>query len=284
LGVVLPSRTKIEILCCWVVGLSLSGSRLTSAGLDAASAAPHTQHSIASLGKTRAPRTKHAELCAALVTAFSPKQETSFRAPLMGFFQITPLRRHHPENPATHRSGARGANLERGPSMLFLTAPTVCSSQSFAGLLRPAADHGVRLVLSLLPTVETAVRQTLLRGADPSELFPPLRQSVVTPTLLPGSPKPLPLSSFPTTGVSEKTQPPARPQGFDPHRVRCLLVVLPQPLGPMLSWASSTRGSHPRSRGCPLCAARHRNDELPAVQAPLLTPQPSRHAACATQP
>jgi hypothetical protein len=73
-----------------------------------------------------------------------------------------------------HRSGVRGANLERRPSVPFFPASTVCSPLSFAGLLHPAADHGVRSVSSLSPTAETAVsRQTLLSNAYPSELFPP---------------------------------------------------------------------------------------------------------------
>ena len=62
---------------------------------------------------------------------------------------------------------------------------------------------------------------------DPSELFPPLRPSSITPTLLPGLPKPEPLSSLPNTHrskrqASQNSWRQARPQGFDPHRVRCL--------------------------------------------------------------
>jgi hypothetical protein len=44
------------------------------------------------------------------------------------------------------------------PSLSFLTTSTVCSTLSFAGLLHPATDHEVHLVLSRAPTLPPIVR------------------------------------------------------------------------------------------------------------------------------
>jgi hypothetical protein len=54
-------------------------------------------------------------------------------------------------------------------------------------------------------------RQTFLTSAHPSELFPPLRPNPVTPTLLPGSPKPVPLSSLLPLQARKPAAPSATP-------------------------------------------------------------------------
>jgi len=75
-----------------------------------------------------------------------------FRAPLMGFSQRSPLRRSHPVRPLPANRGSRMPPLEHVPSLSFLPTSTVYSAQGLAGLLHPAADHGVRLVSSRPPT------------------------------------------------------------------------------------------------------------------------------------
>jgi len=58
----------------------------------------------------------------------------------------------------------------------FFPTPTVCSTHCFAGLLHPAADHGVRTVLSLSATSIARCRacQTLFRTYTLRSIFPPL--------------------------------------------------------------------------------------------------------------
>jgi len=118
------------------------------------------------------PLRRHTGLHAALTTAL-PKRN-SFRAPLMRFFQRSPLHRHHAACPLPVSRGPKLPHLERGPSLPFFTTTTVYSKRRFAGLLRPATDHGVHPVLSLLTTAEAAAHQTLHTSAymHPSELFP----------------------------------------------------------------------------------------------------------------
>jgi hypothetical protein len=179
----------------WVVGLSLPDSRPTSSELGVASATPHTRQSFASLRKTRASQARHAEHCAARLTAFSPKQENRIRAPLMGLFKDPPSVDIPLCIPSTHRSGARGANLERGSVLVVLPDFNGLLHTELCGLVasrcRPWGSLGFEPVVDHR---SSQYRQTFLTNAYPSELFPPLRPNPVTPTLLPGSPKPVPLS------------------------------------------------------------------------------------------
>lgn len=58
------------------------------------------------------------------------------------------------------------------PFLSFFPTSTVCSTQSFAGLLHPAADHGVRLVSSLSSTTEVAKSPDLPHKRLPFRAFP----------------------------------------------------------------------------------------------------------------
>jgi hypothetical protein len=118
------------------------------------------------------PLRRHTGLHAALTT--TPPKWISFQAPLLRFFQRSPLHRHHAACPLPVARGPRLPHLERGPPLPFFTTTTVYSKRRFAGLLRPATDHGVHPVLSLLTTAEAAAHQTLHTSAymHPSELFP----------------------------------------------------------------------------------------------------------------
>jgi hypothetical protein len=281
-GVCAASRTRTGTLRLLGDWLSLSEFHRPASELGAASAS--TTHTFVHrfLWKTRALQAEHAEHCAALLTTFSPKQETGFWAPLMGFFKDRPsvditLRLPHPPKWCTKCQPRTRTVRAVLPGFDGLLSSELCGL--VASRCRPWGSLGF----------EPVVDRRSGRFAKLSSRTPTLQSfslhfepNPVTPTLLPGSPRPVPLSPlFSNTpeGMS-KTQ----SQGLDPCGVRCCPAVLPRPAGPMLSWASSTLGSRPRSRDCSLCVLRHRNDEAPAMQAPLLTLQPSETSACANIP
>jgi hypothetical protein len=115
--------------------------------------------------------------------------------------------------------GPRLPSLERGPSLSFFPTSTVYSTQRFAGLLHPAADHGVRTVLSLSPTTiaRCPTRQTLSRTPSLRSFSLGFWPCTVTQAFLPSSPEHVPLSSFPPR-PDESENPPhplLRPQGVD---------------------------------------------------------------------
>lgn len=249
---------------------------------------PHHTHAVPSLPLGRpVPCCQDTPNVARPLSPLLAETRTGFQAPLMGLIQRTPLRRHHPECPAP---------AETGPEVPPSNADRPCR---FSRLRRVAPLRASRACCIPLPTMGFA-RFCACRprpkphtpdtppSVDPSELFPPLRPSPVTPTSLPGLPKPEPLSPLPNASRScrqacKNTRRPTRPQGFDPHRVRCLPQCChharPDALMGFLDF-----GLSPTLRSRPLYAARHRSDEPPAMQAPLLTRQPSRTTACATAP
>lgn len=129
----------------WVVGLPLSGiSARPALRMQAAPATRLVPRSFASLSVTRwtsrCPSTSSASR-----SGFGLLSWSSFKdRPSVDVNRLRPL----PAN--------RGKGLPRPvhvPSLPFLTTPTVYSASDLAGLLHPATDHGVHLVLSRPLTV-----------------------------------------------------------------------------------------------------------------------------------
>jgi len=113
---------------------------------------------------------RHAGLHAALV----PTRRTAKASRLLSWdSQRPPLRRPHRVRPLPANRGSRLPPLERIPSLSFLPTSTVSSAHGIAGLLHPAADHGVRLVSSRPPT--DADDRPSTQAFHPSERSP-LRQ------------------------------------------------------------------------------------------------------------
>jgi hypothetical protein len=137
----IANETKGSLL--WVVGLSLSDSRPTSAEPDAAPAAPLSRHSIASLAETRALLPSHAEHCAALVTT-SRRGKKQFPGSSHGVVSKMPLRRHHPVCPAP---------TEVGPEVPTSNAVRPCRSSR---LRRFAPHRALRACCIPLPTMGSA--------------------------------------------------------------------------------------------------------------------------------
>jgi hypothetical protein len=72
------------------------------------------------------------------------------------------------------------------PSSWFFTTWTVCSIADPAGLLHPAADHGVHRVLALASSTLQSEKQLSFHDASPFEAFPsPAAIPLRIPTLLP---------------------------------------------------------------------------------------------------
>jgi hypothetical protein len=80
-----------------------------------------------------------------------PKQVPS-PAPLMGFFKDRPSVDIGPVSPLPVARSSRLPHLSHVPLLPFLPASAVSSSRVCAGLLHPAADHGVRPVSGREPT------------------------------------------------------------------------------------------------------------------------------------
>ena len=165
------SRTNSGMIWLWVVGLSLPGvSAWPASSLGAAPASPLTPWRLCLHFEDSTVR------CAALVP---PRRNgVGFWAPLMGFLQRTPLRRHELR---VSSPGCPGLGIchfpERVPSLSFLPTSTVYSTRCLAGLLHPAADPGVRLVSSRRRREPT---HDLSPGAGPSEAFPSAAAGAVT--------------------------------------------------------------------------------------------------------
>jgi len=98
-----------------------------------------------------------------------PKQKTVSGSSL-GFPQRPPLHRHHRVRPLSVARGPGLPHPELVPSSSFFPTSTAYSAHGFAGLLHPAASHGVRPVSSRWPTLKPTT------DPPPRRLFP-LRSS-----------------------------------------------------------------------------------------------------------
>lgn len=103
-----------------------------------------------------------------------------------------PLHRHHSRSPLPGRAVARPSahrmpSDPHVPSLSFHPTPTVFSSRCSAGLLHPAADHGVRRVLVARAQHECCARRSrdLPYGASPSKPCPSQHSSGASPRSLP---------------------------------------------------------------------------------------------------
>lgn len=146
--------------------LSLSTSPPTSFVTRAAPATRHSPHPVASSSKThwdsRGPSSLHPPKCLQLPGFLS------------WFPQRSPLHRHPPGASTLGYPRLKSCHtLKHVPSLSFLTTSTVCSALSFAGLLHPATDHEVRLVLSRLLTSPPIIRPSP-QALVPFEAFPSL--------------------------------------------------------------------------------------------------------------
>jgi hypothetical protein len=124
---------------------------------------------------------------------------------------------------------------KRVPSLSFLPTSTVFSTQSLAGLLHPAASHGVRLVSSRSPTF--ADIRPSSKAHHPPELFPLVQRVSLSPGPLPSRR----WSSLTEVGVFLDLR------ALLYSRIRCRRTVLPQSFDPMLPWAFLDSRPSPRS-------------------------------------
>jgi len=114
------------------------------------------------------------------------------QAPSLGFSQRPPLHRRrcwHPLPRAEARIGLTPPGAMLVPPSPFLTASTVSSTSSFAGLLHPASDREVHRVSTPWRRMP-AIASALSRRCQPSRAFP-FREAV------PASPRGLAPLSFP---------------------------------------------------------------------------------------
>jgi hypothetical protein len=164
----------------------------------------------------------------------------------------------------SRRTGARGYHLSSAfrpcrSSRLRRFAP----HNGIAGLLHPAADHGVRLVSSRPPTVADARPSS--QALHPSERFPLQQRLSPSPKIAPRHWGPYPLvvrGCFPKNAIAR------RPQGFLHWRVRCVCLVLPPRSHPLLPWAFPSRTpafAEPPDCSCDL---RRRSDAAPDTEVP----------------
>lgn len=111
----------------------------------------------------------------------SPRKVPYTKNSSLGVHQRTPLRRHRhaASTPGWPKPafGERSPNLSHVPPLPFLPAPTVFSAAHPAGLLRPAADHGVRSVAGRsMPKHKSPFPE----AHYPTERFPPWQPCRVT--------------------------------------------------------------------------------------------------------
>lgn len=184
LGTVPVSLRIPGCFCCWVVWPSpVQRLRCTSFHSRTAAAVRLTPTSRASSSVThwvsRGPYHQLSELC-------------WFPGSSHGVFSKTSLRRLHAKQSASTEvvsevptsNAARPCRFSRLRRLALL-----CACRLIASCCQPWDLPGFEPVVDI-----AASRQTRLAGTDPSELFPSLWPNHVTPTLLPGSPKPVPLS------------------------------------------------------------------------------------------
>jgi hypothetical protein len=131
----------------WVVGLSLR---------PVSRAPPHLATRASALARNVALCFTQASTSVALwsvrgLQVLLPKQ-VSPPAPLLGFFKDRPSVDKGPVSPLPVARSPRLPHLAHVPLLPFLPASAVYSSRVFAGLLHPAADHGVRPVSGREPT------------------------------------------------------------------------------------------------------------------------------------
>jgi hypothetical protein len=166
------------------------------------------------------------------------------QAPLMEFSQRPSLRRSHCVRPLPANRGSRLPPLEHVPSLPFLPASTVFSVHSIAGLLHPAADHGIRLVSRRPPTVADARPSS--QALHPSELSPLQQRLSLSPRNTPRHQGPYPLV---VRGFIPGNAFARRPQGFLHRRVRCSHSVLPPRSCSLLPWAFPLNSGFRRATG-----------------------------------
>jgi hypothetical protein len=182
-------------------------------------------------------------------TPSDPKVGRRVWTPLVGFIKDRPSTDMSIECPlpAGSEEPAFGPELphsERVPSLPFLTTTTAYSTRHRAGLLHPAAGHGVRHVSVGTDIDPKALEGTAIpNGAHPSKLFPP-QQPLLRHTAEADSPKVYALSPLPALrSVRSRCRGHAgtrRRLGLRAllHcRVRCVLLALPPTVRPMLPWA-----------------------------------------------
>jgi hypothetical protein len=180
-----------------------------------------------------------------------PKQVPS-PAPLMGFFKDRPSIDKRPVSPLPVARSPRLPHLAHVPLLPFLPASAVYSSRVCAGLLHPAADHGVRPVSGREPTsIAEAMgcrSPTVLTDVTPFEAFPSAQSGTVSLRHdWHDHHRPSPLAVSPVGRQSGPTG--LNLRGLTRCRVRCSTPAVADEASPMLPWDSSTRSL--RCRGEP---------------------------------
>jgi hypothetical protein len=188
-----------------------------------------------------------------------PREPAFHRTPLMGFVKDAPPPTS-PGESTPERTVARSSvrcvpSRALVPPLPFHPTPTVSSSPCSAGLLHPAAGHGVRRVSMLAGGTEIPRDGTehLLYGACPSKLFPrqqPYRVTAAVPfPLLDGARR----SSRPKSRAHRF---PPQPQGLAPLAKplrtlrRCQQSVARCFHGLLVLGRALARPAAPKSHGC----------------------------------
>jgi hypothetical protein len=166
---------------------------------------------------------RHADYDAAFTTSV-PKY-LGFQAPLMGFLQRSPLRRHQSKWMRLASQGLRLPHLKHAPSMLFLAASTSHSTQILRAYCISLPTRGLPDFMPNVKPRKALNRQSHKHIARPSKLFPRHWTAVhhcKTPkhSTLTAHRFPLVLSP-PCCHVLPE------PQGFDPKPSPLPITVLP---------------------------------------------------------
>jgi len=162
---VLLSRTKTGVSYCG--SLAFACRTLIRPVSDQARLPPNHTHAVPSPSLGRPASLSRCALRYAALVTTSHRNENRFPGSSHGVFSKIASPPTSQCVSRTHRNEAQGANLEHGPPVPFLTTTTVYSTHCFASLLHLAADHGVRTVSGLSPT--------LLPVAKPSHVRCPFR-------------------------------------------------------------------------------------------------------------
>ena len=246
LGGVLISQAKSGMVWLWVVGLSLPGVSAWPASPSGAAPAAPLAPSLRcvlfedTLGFVR--------------PVFHLTEVGWLLGSSLGVPQRTPLHRHQHRASTPGKPGPETCQCsELVPPLPFLPVSAVYSARRLAGLLHPAADHGVRLVSSRHPT-EAGTDCSHRRR--PFEAFPSAvgrKPSLLRASAL-RSPTSVPLSTL--LALAPKCLRPPVLRGLTRRRVRCLGAVLPPCLGSLLPWASSTSSLHSSAPGASRVCSR----------------------------
>jgi hypothetical protein len=159
--------------------------------LDPASAVPLSQHILCLPFEDPYSVAKIRLMMRCLFTA-SCRNKNQLPGSSHGVFSKTSLRRLHAKQSASTEvvsevptsNAARPCRFSRLRRFALL-----CACRLIASCCQPWDLPGFEPVVDI-----AASRQTRLAGTDPSELFPSFWPNPVTPTLLPGLPKHVPLS------------------------------------------------------------------------------------------